>query len=142
VVQLCRNNVIFAVMSTSSVSEMSGCQHGSLTAMAAMQFNLGRVSMCIAGTKLILSDYVQHLHVAPGGLSVEVLIDLTVWWQLFSVNVPPLLFINLRHAITMCRVSQNSSGHGSKCCIHDSKLSHRCPLLQSDSSQCLGERKM
>ncbi len=74
--------------------------------MAAMQFNLGRVSMCIAGTKLILSDYVQHLHVAPGGLSVEVLIDLTVWWQLFSVNVPPLLFINLQHAVKMCSLSK------------------------------------
>ncbi len=60
-------------------------------------------------SKLMLSAYVQHLHMASGGLSVEVLVDLTVWWQLFSVNVPPLLFINLQHAIKLCRDSL--SGH-------------------------------
>lgn len=59
--------------------------------------------MCIAGRKLMLSAYVRHLNMASGELSVEVLVDLTVGWQLFSVNVPPLLFINLQHAIKLCR---------------------------------------
>ena len=68
VVQLCRKNVIFAVMSISSVSEMSGCQHGRLTAMAAMQsVNLGTGPMCTAGRKLTLSAYVlQMVFVAHG----------------------------------------------------------------------------
>ena len=53
---------------------------------------------------------VLYLRMVSGGLSVEVLVDLTVWWELYSVNVPPLLFINLQHAIKMCRHSL--SGHG------------------------------
>ena len=54
----------------------------------------------------MFSAYVRHLHMASGQLSVEVLVDLTVGWQLFSVNVPPLLFINLQHAIKMNRLSK------------------------------------
>ncbi len=45
VVQLRGKNFSFAVMSTSSVSEMSDCQRGRLTALAATQFNLGERSM-------------------------------------------------------------------------------------------------